>query len=134
MDNAAAFAELQAAIDGLRALKQLPEAVAPLAAEALHQEVTKQIARGEGPDGKPWQPTKTGKRPLQQAAGALRATSSGSVALLVLEGPEVLHHEGRAKGGVRRQILPGKVLNAPAVRALQRVAAETFQEVLHGKP
>lgn len=127
-DNAPA--ELQAWIDKLQELGGLPEKMAPLAAEALKAEVTRTIAAGTGPDGTPWPLTKDGKRPLQGAAKALRASSQGSTAILALEGPEVLHHEGRARGGVKRPILPSRRLNKPAVRALQAVAAKLFGKVM----
>jgi hypothetical protein len=125
-------AELQDMIDSLHRLGELPEKLAPKVAAALLTEVSASVARGESPDGKAWQPTKDGKRPLQNAAKALRAEAVGTVALLILEGPEVRHHLGSAKGGVQRQILPSRKLNASAVRALQRVAAESFSGVMRG--
>lgn len=119
-------------IERLRELGTLPEQAAPRVAEAMLQEVTRTIAAGTAPDGTPWAPTKAGERPLRGAAKALSASASGTVALLTLSGPEVLHHEGRAKGGVRRQILPSRKLNAPIVRALKRIIAEETQRILRG--
>lgn len=132
MPQSDAAAKLQGWINRLRELADTPEAVAPKVAEALKAETARTIAAGTAPDGTAWKPTQDGKQPLKGAAKALRAASSGSVALLVLEGPEVLHHEGRAKGGIRRQILPSKKLNATAIRAVKAVITDHVGKVLDG--
>lgn len=129
--------------DGLAALdehiariQQLPgmvERMAPAVGKALEGELRQQIARGVGPDGKPWAPTKEGKVPLQKAAKALRVRAVGTTVLAVLEGPEALHHMGRARGGVRRPILPTTTIPDPVVKAIGEVATAEFNKTMGGR-
>jgi hypothetical protein len=131
-DGSEAVATLQDWIDRLHELADLPEALAPRAAKLLEKQVAANIAAGKGPDGTAWQPTKEGAKPLRNAARALRSTSDGTVAILILEGPEVLHHQGRAKGGIARPILPSRKLPGAAIKALQQLYAEACGKVLSG--
>lgn len=120
-DNGKAFAELQAMIDKIKAVGALPAKVAPQIAELTRQKIADNIANGVDPGGKPWPLTKDGKRPLRNAAKALRARAIGTVVQLVLEGPEARHHLGIARGHVRRQILPSGALPQPLVTAIRDV-------------
>lgn len=128
--NALGFAALDAEIRRLRELAKLPEQCALPVAEALRDEVAAAVARGQGADGEPLELTKEGQRPFQGILRALSAAAAGTVAIVRLEGPIALHHLGRARGGITRRILPTRKLNAPVVRALQRVCAERFERVM----
>jgi len=131
-DNSQGFVALRAMIDKVAKLGALPEECAPIVAERLHDITVENIAAGVGPDGKPWALTKEGKRPLQNAAKALSHGAVGTVAILRLQGPEVRHHSGTARGQITRRILPTRTLTAPVVEAIRRATAEKFREIVEG--
>lgn len=134
VDNSSANAQLTAMIAKLRALpRALTTEAAPAVAEVLDTEIRAQIARGQDPDGQPWQPTQTGAQPLRNAGKALTVKAIGNVVLARITGPEALHHMGRVAGGVVRQILPSARLPQSMTRAIKRVLAERFSEVVNGR-
>lgn len=131
--NDAAFAALQAQI---RRLERLPVAIieaAPEVADALHAELDAQIAAGTDPEGTPWQSTKEGKRPLQNASQSLTVRAFGNVILAKLTGPTALHHMGQARGGVRRQILPSSKLPAKITSAIRTVCNRIMRDAIVGE-
>ncbi len=129
-DGAAVMAEQ---IARLRALpKELLEQAARDIAPELERELRAQIARGVGPDGKPWPPTQAGDQALPNAARALSVRATGTVVLARLDGVHALHHLGRVRGGVRRQILPTGALPDPFSRAIKRVLELRFASATGG--
>ncbi len=130
--NAAAFAALDAQIRRLRSLKGLAKDAAPHVAEALKEEIDAQIARGEGPDGKPWLRRDDGGRPLRNAAESVTVVAVGSAVVARVTGHHAFHHRGQTRGNVVRQILPTGRLTAPFTRAIKRVIAERYAALLGG--
>lgn len=130
------MADGHAAADAMRArlheLAQLPERAAGDVAAALEDELRAQIARGEGPDGKPWPLTQSGRKALQNAASALRVRAAGATVVATLTGPAALHHRGAVRGGRRRQILPSGKIPAPVVRAIRSVVDRHFARTMRG--
>jgi hypothetical protein len=82
------------------------------------------------PDGTPWQKTKAGEQPLQNAAKALTVVAVGNTVVATLRGPEALHHLGAVKGHIRRQILPTRAIPDSAVKALENAYYEWCQQKL----
>lgn len=127
------FSELDAMIARLNSLSTLTTDAAPEVAHAFEQELQGQIAAATGPDGSAWAPKKDGTgRPLATAGKALAVVAIGSTVFARLTGHIARHNNGRARGGVTRQILPTKEIPAPVVRAIKRVLAENFQERMGG--
>lgn len=124
------MAALDAQIRRLRELERLAPDAAPDVARAVDRELGAQIAAGRAPDGTPWPRTQRGTAPLRGAAKALRVRAMGSVVLCTLEGPEALHHLGRARGGVRRQILPSNKIPTPVTKAISEVVKERFRKTM----
>jgi hypothetical protein len=120
-DNAEAYAILEAQKQKLRGLKDLANDVAPAVADELRKELQTQIAEGKAPDGSEWPKTQDGRVPLRNAASALDVKAVGSVVVARLTGPTALHHLGFAAGGIRRQILPSRVLPQNLIAAISRV-------------
>lgn len=114
----------------LRELGDIAEDVAPEVAEAVHDELTKQIRRGVGPDGRAWKLTRDGRQALRNADKALDVRAVGSVILTRLGGPEARHHLGAVRGKVRRPILPTRRIPNPMTRAIRRVVERKFEHVM----
>lgn len=131
--NAAAFTALDEQIRRLRSVSGLAQDAAPHVAAALKEEIDAQIARGEGPDGKPWKPTADGKRPLQNAAAATTVVAVGSVVVARVTGHDAFHHRGQTRGNVVRQILPSGKLTQPFTRAIKRVLDERYAAIMGGR-
>lgn len=111
----------------LRGLGDLTKEIAPDVAAEFRSQLEAQIAAGTDSNGTQWQLTKDGKQPLRNAAKALRVSSQGSVVTAQLTGPEALHHLGKAKGHVRRQILPSKRLPKKLIEAIKAVVAKRMK-------
>jgi len=123
-------AALDLQIARLRALPlALTRDAAPAVARAVEAEIRAQLARGEGPGGKPWPMRKVdGGRPLRHAADAVTVTSVGDVIIVRLSGVEVRHHLGAVRGGVRRPIIPTGSLPDPLASAIETIVAEKFAQ------
>jgi hypothetical protein len=132
-NNAAAFAALDAQIRRLRSVEGLAEDAAPHVAKALKEELDAQIARGQGPDGKPWPLTVDGKKPLQNAAAATTVVAVGSAIVARVTGHDAFHHRGQTRGNVVRQILPSGKLTQPFTRAIKRVLDERYTALMAGR-
>lgn len=122
----------RAALDAqIKRLRSLPRALtrdaAPKIAKAVELEIRAQIARGVGPDGKPWKATEAGGRPLRHAAEHVTVVAVGDVIVVRVDGVEARHHLGAVKGGVKRPIIPTGALPDPIARAIGRVIAEQFR-------
>lgn len=134
MSNAAAFAALDAQIQALRSLERTAEEIAPEVAKELEAQIQAQIAAGTDPEGNPWPPAKEGgSPPLRTAGKALRVVSLGSRVIATLTGHVALHHLGRARGGVRRVILPTRKLPQKAAEAIKNVFLRHMAAKFGGK-
>jgi hypothetical protein len=129
-DNSAAFAALDAMVAKIKAVGLIPTEVAPAVADALRDQLVANISAGVDPSGKPWELTKDGKVPLRNAAASLTVKAVGSVVLAKLTGPTALHHLGRARGHVRRQILPNGRLPQPMTAAIKVVIDKAFAKAV----
>ena len=116
------------------ALRNFPKEAAPRAAkrgaEVLKQVIERNVAAGVGPDGDPWPLRQDGAKALADAAAEVQVTAYGTTILARLEGPYALHHFGRARGRVVRQILPTKKAPQPMVEAVEASMAEDYRELL----
>jgi hypothetical protein len=122
-------AALDAQIAKLRGLGDaLTDAAAPAVAEAVQDKIETNIASGRGPDGKAWEPTATGRQPLQGALKAVETRAVGDTIVVTLEGHEVHHHRGDTRGNIQRQIIPTKKTPQPIARAIESVLADKFRE------
>lgn len=113
--------DLDLLIKRLNSLQDLPTRAAPKIAAELKRQLESNIKAGVGPDGQAWQLRQDGQKALQEATKALFVSSTGSVIVAKLTGPEALHHKGAVKGKIRRQILPSKELPAPLVVAIKSI-------------
>jgi hypothetical protein len=132
--NAAASAALQRQIDALRNLPgKLQTEAAGIAMAVLDRAITADIAAGKDPDGKPWKKTKEGATPLRGARKALSFRRVGTGVLVQLNGPEALHHLGKAKGEVVRRIIPVGRLSSRYAAALRAALGKRFTELASSK-
>jgi hypothetical protein len=84
------------------------------------------------PDGVPWAPRKRGHKPvLNNAVDALRVATVRGTIWIRLVGPEALHHRGRAKGKVKREIILTHITE-PVALAIHRVLSAKFDAVMKG--
>jgi hypothetical protein len=126
-DNGQGFKDLDAMIQKIKAVGLIPKEVAPQVADALRAEITKNIAAGVDPGGKPWKLTEKGEKPLKNAAASLDVKAVGTVVLAKLTGPVALHHLGAARGHIRRQVLPSSRLPQPMTQAIKAVLTKAFK-------
>lgn len=127
---ASGHAELAAYLRRLRALPTLAERAAPEVADALGREMTAQIARGEGPNGRKWKRTEAGQLPLQGAAANLRIRPVGTTVVMRLDGHHARHHLGAVKGKVVRRILPTGGIPDPLTKAIKVVVTKEFKRTM----
>ena len=111
----------------LRQLPELAERAAPEVAHVVREELERQISKGTDPNGKAWKKTLDGRQPLIGAAKALGVTAIGPRVIAVLRGPEARHHLGRARGGIVREVLPGKEIPRAWSGPIKRALANEFQ-------
>lgn len=100
------------------------------AAAAAKRALMQSIAQGRSADGARWRPTQAGKRPLRNAAQAIAVEVGRGLIRLTVRGHHALHHLGRAKGGVRRPILPTEGLPPSMAAALREAALDAFKRSL----
>lgn len=125
-------AALNEQIRRLRSLEGMVERAAPGIARAVRDDITSHVASGEAPDGAKWKPKADGSAPLKNAASAVRAEARGTVIVTSVEGHHALHHLGRARGGVRRQIIPTRGIPDPMVRAIGAALSTEFSATTRG--
>jgi hypothetical protein len=130
--NSSGKQALDEQIARIRSLPGLAERAAPAIARATQNELARTIAAGTTPDGVPWKKTQAGERPLQNAAREVRVSAQGSVVVTSIEGHLALHHLGRAKGGVRRQVIPTKAIPDPVTRAIETALTGEFRATMGG--
>jgi hypothetical protein len=130
MDGDAALA---AFIDRVRGLRTLGADAAKLAAPYVLEAARETAAAGTTPSGEAWAPKKSGGRALVNAADALSVENVGSVVVLKLTGPEVVHNYGN-KRVPQRRILPAGGAGIPPniAKALERAAKEAFDRTMGG--
>jgi hypothetical protein len=128
----AAFAALDAHIARIRKLPGLAKEAAPDVAQAVRDELERQIAAGVDPDGKPWKAREDGEQPLRTAANSLAVVAVGPRIFARLTGHVARHHRGRAKGGIERPILPTGPVPPAMGRAIARVLAKRFAAHMGG--
>lgn len=122
-------AALDRHIARVRALPGLVERAAPSAAAAVDAAMRASITAGAAPDGKAWEATQTGKRPLANAAAALSVSAVGTAIVATVTGPEALHDRGWVRGGKRRQLLPEKI-TAPIATAIDGALSAEFARTM----
>jgi hypothetical protein len=129
-DGDAALAEFIARV---RRLGTLGADAAKIAAPYVLEAARETAAAGTTPSGEAWAPKKDGGRALVNAADALSVEAVGSVVVLTLTGPEVIHNRGTTKYP-KRQILPAGGAGIPANigKALARAAKEAFDRTMGG--
>jgi hypothetical protein len=115
-------AYLRAQIARVQGLADAPAEIAAEAAKLLRAELDRSIAAGQSPAGERWQPTQAGDAPLTGAGDAVTITAPGPMVFYRIGGPEALHHLGRAKGKIVRQVIPNKV--TPRMAELVKQAAD----------
>ncbi len=118
------MAALQAQIAELRRLARDADDLPARVADGLRDELQANIAAGRDPNGRQWQPTQDGRRPLTNAAKALDVRATGNTVFATLVGVEAKHHLGAVKGKVKRQILRDSRIPDSTVAMLQRIAAK----------
>jgi hypothetical protein len=125
-------AELDAMIAKIRRIPQIAKRAAPDVAVAVRAVVLETINAGTTPEGEAWAPRKEdGARPLAGAARALKVAPIGTRIFFRIAGPEARHHLGRARGGVRRGIIPTR-LTPRMTEAVIKVLSKHFREITEG--
>jgi hypothetical protein len=123
---------INAWIRRLRTTAEVARRAAPRVAKVLHKKTAESIAAGKSPDGQLFEPTKAGRVPLRNAVRAITSRAIGTVVLMRVRGHHSLHHMGKARGGVRRPLLPSR-LSTDMVEAIQREIVAEMREHLGGK-
>lgn len=120
MSNSDATATLEHVIESLHEIEGLAERAAPLIADAFRKYLRGTIAAGTTPYGEAWRERRRregGGQALQNAGAALGVEAIGVRVFTRVTGPEARHHRGIVKGGIKRMIIPVRVL--PPVMAAQ---------------
>jgi hypothetical protein len=120
-------------IDAFHSLGTIDERTAKIAAPLLDQAVKQTAGAGQSPEGKPWAPTKTGRRAMANAASHIQTRAFGPVVKQTLTGPDVFHHYG-TRGEPRRAVIPdaGGMLPTVVGNALDKASAQAFDELTSG--
>jgi hypothetical protein len=123
---------LEEMIAGARALAELPERTAQIAAEKLDQAVKASASAGQSPDGKAWAPTKKGGRAMANAASHITTRAIGPVIRQTLSGVDVFHHYGKGASEERRPVIPdaGGPLPKLVADVLDEASAQAFDELV----
>jgi hypothetical protein len=87
-------------------LAQLPAELPARVAPGIEAAAVATASSGTSPSGAPWAPTQSGGQPLAGAASELSVTAGAGAVVVTLDGPSAIHHNGTARGGVRRQVIP----------------------------
>lgn len=126
------FAKLDEHATRLRALGSLTQRSVPVCAVEVKRVIVAQAGAAQSPDGRPWPSTKAGKRALPGAAGAVDVRTSGMTITARVSGAYALHSEGRARGGVKREIIPSGAMPAAISTAIGDVVADEFNATMGG--
>jgi hypothetical protein len=106
----------------------------PIIAKAMHEHVSGTIGASTDAYGSPWQSTQSGGRPLKNAAAHLKIYSSKGLAGISIEGStnrqvEGRHHHGNVKGGIKRPIIPTRLIPIALANLIKLRLSESF----HGR-
>jgi len=115
--------------DALDGLAELSQYLTPAAEEVLST-LRKTASAGTSPDGKKWEPTKEGERPLKDAANQIAARVAGQTIVITLSesgGHASWWHFG-VKGAPPRPVIPVDVIGEKLGNAIARGAARPFSE------
>lgn len=97
----------------LRSFRSRLDVSAQQIAQAVEQAVKETASRGVAPTGVPWAPRKDGGAPLTSAADKIqveyRKIGNSHYIYVRVKGHYALHDLGRARGAIRRQILPDQI-------------------------
>lgn len=119
--------ELEALIQRVRDSPKFVYEAAPEAAYKTRDQLRTTIAAGADPWGQAWEPKKQGHgKPLAHAGGAVHVAAVGTKILIRLTGIETRHHQGWAKGGTERRVIP--TLDRPLPDAITRAIFRTITE------
>lgn len=132
MSNATAMSALDAHIARVRTLPLAVPEIARHAADEIRAILSRNIAAGVGPDGKPWPKTLDGHAPLANAMQSIDVRASGASIVIVVDGVEARHHLGMVRGGVRRELIPTSRIPGPMIEALSRLTAEVLDRHMAG--
>lgn len=117
--------DLASVASALRDLPAIVEASGPDVARAMFDVIASTASAGQSAEGASWKLTQDGRRPLANAAAAIKPSSGPRVARLVVGEHHALHDLGRANGGIVRSILPvrveGKISKAVILAVDRRV-------------
>lgn len=126
------FDEMQRWIDNIRRIAKLPRLCAQPVADVVEQELSRTMGAGQAPDGTPHIPRQSdGAAPLTGAAAAMRVTAVGSQVIVLIRGPEALHHLQRARGGIERRLIPIGRLPSNLARLVAAACAKQFAETVN---
>ena len=120
-------------ISSLRELSKFVTGSAGRARRAVDADSRRKISRGQDPNGKPWQPTKAGERPLKNAGAALSVKLVGKRIVWTLKGIEARHHLGAVKGKVKRQIIPIEDIPSSVAKAITQTYNSEFARITGSK-
>lgn len=129
----AELTQLRRHIEALRRLDGMAARAASDVARAVRADVLERVARGVGPDGKPWPETEDGHPPLQHAARSLTVRAVGNVVVATLRGAAARHSLGEVRGRVKRPILPAGTLPASLVRRVRAVLEREFRQTMEAR-
>jgi hypothetical protein len=119
--------DLAAHIARLRALKDVPGKAAETVAVVLEEDLKAQVESGRGPNGETLQPTADGRRPFAGASKHIEVGVVGNTVIATLGSFHmVLHHLGKARGRIKRAIIPSK-LNRKLSRKIRVAVTDTFR-------
>jgi hypothetical protein len=140
-NNAAAYEMMDRMLNKLRSIPGLAKESAPDIAKALKVEISKNISAQQDPYGHKWREGEDGGPVLKGALKAVDVRAVGSVIIIDLTGPEVMHHLGSAKGykggsskqgGFRRPIIPFTKLPGPMRQVTGKVLEQHWNKLMGG--
>ena len=121
-------ADIDARIAKIRELQRVARDELPRElGRVVDRHVRDAVRAGRSPDGEPWPRREDGARALEDAAEGIRVdVSRSAVTVSITKRHLELHHLGRARGGVRRPLLPTTI--TPQLRAALDVASRRVLE------
>jgi hypothetical protein len=133
--STAGYAELDAMIERVKSLGELPETIAAAAAPLVEDAVRKTASAGTTPDGEAWAPRKADGSPaLRNAAQAVHASARGTLVVLELGATSTGSAKVQAIQNAQRPILPrsGSDLPATVLGAVQKAATSSWSKAMGG--
>jgi hypothetical protein len=120
--------KLDARVAQLRELQRVARDELPRElGRVVERHVLEAVRAGRSPDGEPWPRREDGARALDEAADGIRVdVSRATVTVSITKRHLELHHLGRARGGIRRPLLPTTI--TPRLRAALDAASQRVIE------